>query len=209
MSLIELLKNKGAEVIIAVTHIGTDRDRKLATEVQGIDIIFGGHLHNYQSKLERVGDTLIVNGGEKGMALVRLDVDLDEMNRVVADSATYSLIPITADIKPDSEVEQQLSQYYSQLPAATVLGTTEKKWDLTSATLRSRESGVADMITDMIRTQFQTDIVLFNSGAFRGNARIPPGSVTDAMLAEIDEYHHGCCDDRCFPQGKSSHSCGN
>ena len=187
-NMIELLKKNGAEVIVAVTHIGTDMDRKLATDVRGIDIIFGGHSHNYESNLERVGNTLIVNGGEKGMALVRLDVDLDELNRIVADSATYSLIPVTADIKPDPVVEQQLSYYRSQLPAATVLGTTEKEWDLTTAALRSRESAVADMITDMIRSRFQTDIVLFNGGAFRGNAKIPPGSVTDTMLAEIDEF---------------------
>jgi 5'-nucleotidase len=186
--MVELLKKNGAEVIVAVTHIGMDRDRKLAAGVQGIDIIFGGHSHNYASKLERVGNTLIVNGGEKGIALVRLDVELDAMNRIVADSATYSLLSVGEKIQPDPVVKLQLSEYRSQLPAATVLGITEKEWDLTNTVLRNRESAVADMITDMIRSRFQVDIVLFNGGAFRGNAKISPGEVTDTMLAEIDEF---------------------
>lgn len=189
-NMIQTLKKKGAQVIIAVTHIGTDMDRKLAAEVEGIDIIFGGHSHNYENRLERVNNTLIVNGGEKGPALVRLDVSLDGKNKVIPTSAAYSLIPVTADIKPDPAVEKQLVEYRNQLPAATIVGMTEKEWDLTKATLRSRESAVADMITDMIRTQFKVDIVLYNGGSFRGNSKYPAGPVTDTMLAEIDEFEN-------------------
>lgn len=187
-NMIQTLKKKGAQVIIAVTHIGTDVDRQLAAEVNGIDIIFGGHSHDYQSKLERINNTLIVNGGEKGPALVRLDVSLGENNRVVPSSAAYSLLPVTADIAPDAEVETQLAEYREQLPAATVVGSTTKEWDLTKETLRNRESAVADLITDMIRTRFKIDVVLFNSGSFRGNSKYSPGPVTDTMIAEIDEF---------------------
>jgi 5'-nucleotidase len=189
-NMIQTLKKKGAQVIIAVTHIGTDMDRKLAAEVGGIDIIFGGHSHNYENRLERVNNTLIVNGGEKGPALVRLDISLDGNNKVMPTSAAYSLIPITANIQPDPTVEKRLVEYRKQLPAATVVGMTEKEWDLTKATLRSRESAVADMITDMIRSQFKVDIVLYNGGSFRGNSKYPAGPVTDTMLAEIDEFEN-------------------
>jgi 5'-nucleotidase len=160
--MIQTLKKRGAHVIIAVTHIGTDEDRRLAAEVEGIDIIFGGHSHNYEQNLERVNNTLIVNGGAKGVALVRLDVTLNKNNKVMSTSAAYSLIPVTADIKPDAEVEAQLVEYRKQLPRTEVIGMTEKEWDLTNATLRSRESAVANLITDTIRAKFRVDIVLYN-----------------------------------------------
>ena len=188
--IIQTLKEKGAQVIIAVTHIGTDMDRRLAAEVAGIDIIFGGHSHNYLNNQERVNNTLIVNGGDKGTALVRLDVTLAENNHVVPTSALYSLIPVTADVKPDAAVEAQLVEYRKQLPATAVIGSTEKEWDLSNASLRSRESAVANLFTDTIRNQFQVDIVLYNGGAFRGNSTYPPGPVTDTMLAEIDEFEN-------------------
>ncbi|MEA2116757.1 MAG: 5'-nucleotidase C-terminal domain-containing protein, partial [Thermodesulfobacteriota bacterium] len=189
-NMIRTLKGKGAQVIVAVTHIGTYMDRILVAEVAGIDIIFGGHSHNYMNRLERVNNTLIVNGGEKGSALVRLDISLDEKNQVIPTSAAYSLIPVTEDIELDAKVEKLLAEYRNQLPAATVVGMTEKEWDLTRVTLCSCESNVANLITDMIRSQFKVDVVLYNGGAFRGNSKFSPGPVTDTMLAEIDAFEN-------------------
>jgi 5'-nucleotidase len=186
--MVALLKEKGARVIIAVTHIGTVSDREIAAGVQGIDIIFGGHSHNYQHTVERVNNTLIVNGGEKGPALVRLDVSLDENNRVLPASANYKLIRVTPDIDPDPQVKAHLARYRNQLPAAIVVGKTEQEWDLSSTSLRTRESAVADMVTDIIRNQFQVDVVLYNGGAFRGREKYPAGPITNSMLTEIDEF---------------------
>ncbi len=187
-NMVELLRKKGARIIIAVTHIGTAKDRELAAGVEGIDIIFGGHSHNYQATVERVNNTLIVNGGEKGPALVRLDVSLDKDNHILPGSAAYTLIPVTADIKPVPAVETQLAQYRNQLPAATVVGKTEQEWDLSSTSLRTRESAVADLVTDIIRNQFQVDVVLYNGGAFRGRQQYPAGPITNRMLTDIDEF---------------------
>jgi 5'-nucleotidase len=186
--MVQALRKQGARLIIAVTHIGTVMDRELAAEVDGIDIIFGGHSHNYQLTVEKVNKTLIVNGGEKGGALVRLDVVLDKNNRIIPASADYVLIPVTADIEKHAAVAAQLTQYRKQLPEAIVVGRTEKEWDLSRTALRSRESAVADMVTDMIRRQFAVDIVLFNSGSFRGKEKYSPGPVTNIMLTEIDEF---------------------
>ncbi len=187
---IKTLKQQGAQVIIAVTHIGADLDRKLAATVNGIDIIVGGHSHDYLYELETINNTLIINGGEKGSALAQLDVSLDKDSKVIPDSAAYSLLPVISEIKPDPATEAKLSVFRQQLPATTVVGTTEKEWDLTKATLRSRESSVANMITDIIRKQFDVDVVLYNGGTFRGNATYQPGSVSDTMLAEIDEFEN-------------------
>ncbi len=187
-NMVRLLRKQGAEVIIAVTHIGTRQDVAVASQVPGIDIIFGGHSHNYEQELKEVNQSLIVNGGEKGPALVRLDVSLDKNNRVVPSSAHYQLLPVREFIRPDPNVEELLADYHSQLPAATVIGKTTTEWDLTTGILRYRESTVADMICDMIRKRFKTDVVLYNSGAFRGNAKYPPGPVTDVMVSDIDEF---------------------
>ena len=186
--MVSLLKKKGAEVIIAVTHIGTSVDRTIAARVPGIDIIFGGHSHNYMGRPETVNNTLIVNGGKQGPALVRLDVCLDPKKHVVPASAIYSLIPVTEDITEDPTIKNHLAAYRKRLPAVEIIGRTRKPWFLNSEILRTRESGVADMITDMIRSQFNVDIVLYNSGAFRGDTEYPPGPITSRMLSAIDEF---------------------
>ncbi len=46
--MVSFLRNgKGVQVVMALTHIGTSLDRKIAANVKGIDIIIGGHSHEY------------------------------------------------------------------------------------------------------------------------------------------------------------------
>ncbi len=52
-----------ADILIALTHIGINRDRKLAECVRGIDLIIGGHSHTALERPEFVGKTAIVQAG--------------------------------------------------------------------------------------------------------------------------------------------------
>jgi len=188
--MISSLKKEKVDIIVAVTHLGIDLDRQLAAEVNGIDIIFGGHSHDYLTQMETINDTLIVNGGEKGTALVRLDVELDANKRLLPLSAEYSLIPIVASIQEDPNTSEQLKHFTDQLPGAVVLGSTDKEWHLDKKSVRSEESSVADMVNDLILEKFKVDLVLNNGGAFRGNKVYPAGPVTDTMLYEIDAFEN-------------------
>lgn len=44
------LENQGADIIIALTHMRWPNDIRLAHECRGIDIILGGHDHDYGVK---------------------------------------------------------------------------------------------------------------------------------------------------------------
>lgn len=182
------LRKRGAEIIVALTHLGYQRDYEIAEVVPGIDVIFGGHSHEYLPRLVKVGKTIIVNGGEKGAFLVRLDLVVDSNGRVEGDKVRYQLIPITGDIVPDADVEALLTEYRKSFPKAIVLGRTEVEWNMTKGALRRGESVVANLVNDLMREKFQVDIVLNNAGAFRGNKIYQPGPVTDVMLREIDEF---------------------
>ena len=189
-NMVTLLKQQGADIVVAVTHVGADQDRHLAASVDGIDIIFGGHSHNYLLDYEHVGSTLIVNGGEKGPALVYLDISFAQDNTILKNSVHFRLIPVTRDIEEDKHVKSLLASYKEKMPAAVVLGKTETTWDLSKSSVRSGESTVADLVNDLIRKKFAVDIVFNNAGAFRGNKEYPPGPVTDTMLHEIDEFEN-------------------
>lgn len=57
-----------------VSHIGYKVDVALAKQAKGIDVIFGGHSHAYIKKIGRIGKTVIVNGGEQGSQVVKVDI---------------------------------------------------------------------------------------------------------------------------------------
>ncbi len=186
--MIKLLKEKKADIIVAITHIGYKEDAKLAKQVKGIDLIFGGHSHKYVKKIGHIGKTAIVNGGEHGIYLVRVDIPVDEKKRVDSKKITMTLIPVNESVKEDQKIQKQVQKYIKTFPESIVLGKTLKEWNLKPDELRKRESAVADMINDLLRDQFKVDIVLNNSGAFRGKKIYKAGNITDTMLKEIDEF---------------------
>ena len=70
------LREEGAEIIVALSHLGLGGDVQLARSVRGIDVIVGGHSQNCMKSAEKVGDTLIVQAGAHGSDLGRLDLTL-------------------------------------------------------------------------------------------------------------------------------------
>jgi len=186
--MIALLKKKGADVIVLVSHIGYKVDVALAKQVKGIDVIFGGHSHSYVKKMGHIGKTAIVNGGEQGSQVVKVDIPLDENGKVIHKKVTMTKIPVTSQYSADTQVEKKLEAFKAKLPKAIVLGVTKKAWVMDSKVTRKSESVVADMVNDLMREKYHVDIVLNNAGAFRGKKIYPAGDITNTMLKEIDEF---------------------
>lgn len=63
------------QLLVALTHIGIARDRELARQVPGIDVIIGGHTHTSLEQGERVGETLIAHAGAYGRYLGRIEIE--------------------------------------------------------------------------------------------------------------------------------------
>ena len=49
------MKQEGAQVIVALTHIGNERDLALAAKVNGLDAIVGGHSHSLLGDFRNIG----------------------------------------------------------------------------------------------------------------------------------------------------------
>jgi len=182
---VKLLKDKGADIIIALTHIGEDKDKELAKKVSGIDLIFGGHSHEYLKKPLLVNNTLIVNGGEKGKYIVKIVLRVKN-KRII--SHDFKLISVDKSVKEEPLVAKKIAEYKKSFPKAIILGYTDKEWDLTKDAVRKGESGFADLVNDLMREKFKANIVLNNGGAFRGSKVYPAGKITDERLKEIDEF---------------------
>ncbi|MCK4441063.1 MAG: metallophosphoesterase, partial [Sulfurovaceae bacterium] len=141
--MVKQLKEKGVDVIVLVSHIGYKEDRKLAKQVKGIDVIFGGHSHSYIKKMGYINHTAIVNGGEQGSQVVKVDIPLDKNNKVLHKQITMTKIPVTSKYMADSQVEKRLQVYKKQLPKTIILGITKKDWVMDSKLMRRGESPVA------------------------------------------------------------------
>lgn len=95
------VRNKGAQVVVLLSHNGMDIDLKLAARISGIDMILGGHTHDgvpVPSVVQNPGGaTIVTNAGSHGKFLAAIDFDVKHGR--VADYR-YHLLPVFSELLP-------------------------------------------------------------------------------------------------------------
>ena len=111
----EIKEKEDVDMIICVSHSGTDEDEKksedeiLAKAVPDIDLIISGHTHTSLYEPIRHGNTYIVSCGSYGKNLGTLSMSQLPDGRWTCNS--YSLIPITKDIQPDAAAQEKIDSF--------------------------------------------------------------------------------------------------
>lgn len=102
--MVQELKSKKCDLIICLSHLGysyqSDKidDRKLASQVGGIDLIIGGHTHTFLDHPEEVigahgHKTLINQVGWSGLKLGKIDFEFGNKNEITyANSKSLAII---------------------------------------------------------------------------------------------------------------------
>lgn len=108
------VRQQGAEVVVVLSHLGFDEDRKLAQAVPGIDVIVGGHSHTELPQGHHEGGTLIVQAGANGHFVGEVDLRYDRAaRRVVASEARL----LSASAAPDPAVQTIVEKYQQRVAA--------------------------------------------------------------------------------------------
>ena len=73
------LEDAGCDLIICLSHLGYDGDCRIASELEDVDVIVGGHSHKWLDEMTVVqdkdgDDVVIVQDGDWGLAIGRLSV---------------------------------------------------------------------------------------------------------------------------------------
>ena len=108
-------KNKHIDLTILVTHIGFERDCKLAQSLDpalNIDIIVGAHSHTYLEQPHFENGIMILQAGMENTHIGRLDMKYDTDKSEIA-SYEYELMPVDADHCPTDLMMRALVSTYA------------------------------------------------------------------------------------------------
>lgn len=111
---------KECDILIAVTHIGVDLDKELAASVPGIDVIVGGDSHTFLPEPLWVKNPVgvavpIVQAGEQGVRLGRLDLTFIQDGAWKPQKAEGQLLPIDNTIPDDPAMKALLDRFLAPL----------------------------------------------------------------------------------------------
>jgi len=184
------LRKEGADVIIAVTHVGFEApdkppfegDQTLAREVEGIDLIVGGHTHTTLSRAWRdpAHGTLIVQAGSYFFKVGRATLKIDPATRRVTASSDELLDLWVDRLGQDPAMKAIVDRREKDLGEAFRLVVATATRDLDRA--GAGESGLGSWMADCFKATEDADAFIMNGGGIR--ADIPAGPVTLRRLFE-------------------------
>lgn len=182
---IKYLKKKKCDLIILLTHIGVDNDKKIASKFyKDIDIIIGGHSHTPLFKPVIEEGVIIAQAGSYSRWLGKIEMKVDtkkdtllsfssELIETKMDSAVY-------DRKAQAKVEAMVNAIQGDL--MKVIGTLETDWKRGY----SEESNLGQWEADAVRSKLGTDVTFLNSGGIRKD--LPKGEITINDIWEINPF---------------------
>ncbi len=188
------------DIIIMLSHSGLGKDMEIAGEIDGIDIIVGGHTHSWLSNADEdaegpypvvvespsIAPVLIVQAKSWGRYLGNLDVEFDASG--IAQS--WDGEPITQDqsVVPNHDVLAEVNGMAGDVDrlSAMGIGNTTNVLDGSEEVVRHHESNLGSLIADAIFWETEssgTQIAFFNGGGIR--AGIPAGDISMAQALEV------------------------
>ena len=180
------LRRQRADIIIGITHQNLRDDIQMVRDVEGVDLVIGGHDHIFLQ--ERVGDTWITKADADAKSVVVYEVEcalrctVSDPRRVMLDTT------VPKDETVDARVEEWMETLARELGGNETLGTAKYLLEGVEPAIRGRETALGNLLTDIAREQMGTDVGLLNGGSIRINDNIPPGPVTEYEMEGIFYY---------------------
>ncbi|WEK54756.1 MAG: choice-of-anchor I family protein [Candidatus Cohnella colombiensis] len=188
------IENEGVNKIIALSHLGYNRDVSLAKAVEGIDLIVGGHTHTMLDAPVIVSNahdapTVIVQANEWGKFLGLVNLTFDNDGVILTEQVNGRLLVVDNTVAEDATIKSMLSPYNAELDVLKqqVIGKTTVVLDGARADVRSKETNLGNFIADGMLYKAKllknADIAIMNGGGIR--APIDTGDITMGELRTV------------------------
>lgn len=199
-SSIQEIQTAGVHIIVVLSHMGLPFDKRLASEVAGIDIIVGGHTHDYIGPGSKIGNypiiekspngspVLIVTTSGEAKYLGNLSVRFDNAGKPISWSGSPMLI---GNAGGDNKISQIIDEEAEKIRKenSIIVGENRIKANDGLEACRHGDCLSAFLVTRAMLEYTKQDgasIALINGGSFRGS--IPVGTITKGDLDNLQPF---------------------
>jgi 2',3'-cyclic-nucleotide 2'-phosphodiesterase (5'-nucleotidase family) len=193
------LRQQGAQVVIALTHLTLAEDRALLEQLgdDAPDLIAGGHEHDRQS--EQINGRRIVKADADAIsaAVVRLDAANPKQSSV-------TFVDLPGKYIPDATVVAKINHWDARFAEdfcgekgepgtclTQVLGKTRVDLTAEELTIRRFETNLGNWLADTARASFTdqgAQIAFLNAGGMRLNQNVPAGELNRKHIDTLFAY---------------------
>ncbi|WP_146823189.1 bifunctional metallophosphatase/5'-nucleotidase [Alicyclobacillus suci] len=168
---VENLRQNSVDVIVCLSHLGRRADHQLAIEVPHIDVILGGHTHEFMKEPDWVNGTAIFQPGKHARMFGHTAITLDEDKHVV--SITAEPIEVWLNTPYDAEMQRAYERHFAGVQEVLNrrVATLSERLPL----VYERESPFANLLADVLYDECEGDLCVMMTGAL--NSSLLPGEV--------------------------------
>ncbi|MCB0481940.1 MAG: bifunctional metallophosphatase/5'-nucleotidase [Flavobacteriales bacterium] len=167
------------DLVLFLTHVSRQEDKKLAATLSNVPLILGGHDHYHY--IDTVGNTYVAKADANAKTLWRHDLVLNESTKEWVVNST--LIKMDMGVAQKESVAQVVAKWENfarentgreGFSISTILFKSDKKMDATESVIRSEQTLVGDWMTAaMLWSTGNGDVALLNSGSIRYDDELP------------------------------------
>ena len=196
---VDAARAEGAEIVIVMSHLGTDgssvpyTSSDLIVNTTGINAVLDGHSHSVWEM------ELVQNAAGEDVILTSTGTKLNNVGSLfIAEDGTLTSALHSEFLFQDEEAEAfiatvkaQYEETLNQVVATTAVDLTTKDPATGERAVRTAETNLGDLCADAYRTVLGADIAFVNGGGVR--ADIPAGDITYGQILSVHPFGNMAC----------------
>jgi len=175
------LRDAGADIVICLAHMRMNNCEKLAAEAPGVDLILAGHDHFYEAKFIS-GKYIVLSGSDfRNLSLIKATKKTNSWEFDV------QRVDITSSLAEDPEMIEVVNEFSAAVDKQLekIIGTTGVVLDARTATNRTSETNMGNLVTDVMKEAMESDLAFINAGSIRSDDTYGPGKFSVKYLINI------------------------
>ncbi|MFB5267326.1 bifunctional metallophosphatase/5'-nucleotidase [Paenibacillus enshidis] len=167
------------DVVIVMSHLGLHTDERLAREVDGIDVILGGHSHHVLEAPLMIGGTALCAAGKHGMLMGKVVLgrngDQEPFKVIAGECLPLNTSILDENVAAAIAVHRQRADIRLQETVAII--------DQSCSIAYDRESEFGNIMAQAVRHFTGAQLAIVNSGQLLGP--LPEGSISKRLLHQL------------------------